>query len=216
MLRAFLFVLLLAGLAPAKVPIATVTAAKSVSVNGVTVATQGVPALPLASGDVIATGNEPAIVKLEDGSIFMLGKISSMKITQCGPMEIEISQGAAIYRFAKASGARFCALGHPVTVSAMTEGSITVESPGKAVLRTVDPRTVSLPASQCFCSKPLAHASIRVAGLRGVTAFRVALAQASSVSPSVPAMPPTSAGWLMMLIAGGTLFGLGAGLLRKR
>jgi hypothetical protein len=191
MLRAFLFVIVLGSLAVAKTPIATVTAAKSVNINEVAVATQGVPAVPVVSGDVIATGDEPAIVKLADGSTFMLAKNSSVKIQQCGATSVEVLQGTTTYRFAPASKAQLCALGHPATAAAMTQGSITIESPTQAVMRTVDQTSVSLPSGQCLCSnKRGGHTTILIIAVAGAAAAALALGLAltlpGSVSPSTP------------------------------
>jgi hypothetical protein len=191
MMRGFLFVLLLAGLAGAKTPIATVTAAKSVSVNGIVVVTEGVPALPVVSGDVVATAGDPAIVKLADGSSFQLDKNSTVKIQQCGATSVEILQGTATYRFAPNSKAQLCALGHPATAAAMAQGSITIESPDKAVMRTLDQATVSLPSGTCLCSnKPARHTTILIIAVAGAAALALALGLAltlpGSVSPSTP------------------------------
>jgi hypothetical protein len=193
MSRGFLFILIMAGLASAKTPIATVTAAKSVTVNGIAVPTQGVPGLPVVSGDVITTGDEPAIVKLADGSTFMLDKNSSVKVQQCGATSVEVLQGTTTYRFAPASKAQLCALGHPATAAAMTQGSIGIESPDQAVMRTIDKATVSLPSGQCLCSTTSTknhHTTILIVGLAGAAALGLALGLAltlpGSVSPSTP------------------------------
>jgi hypothetical protein len=189
-LRSVLFALVLAGLAAAKTPIATVTAAKSVTINGTDVATQGVPALPVVSGDVISTGNDLAIVKLADGSTFMLDRNSSVKIQQCGATSVEVLQGTTTYRFAPSSKAQLCALGHPATAAAMTAGSITIESPDQAVMRTVDKSTVSLPSGTCLCSNKQSHHTILIIAVAGAAAAALALGLAltlpGSVSPSTP------------------------------
>jgi hypothetical protein len=49
-----------------------------------------------------------------------------------------------------------------------------------------------------------------------MTADRADTSAATTTNSSTPAMPHTDAGWLMMLLGGGTLTGLGASLRRKR
>jgi ferric-dicitrate binding protein FerR (iron transport regulator) len=154
-----------------------------------------VPGLPIVSGDVISTADEPAIVKLADGSTFMLDKNSSVKVQQCGATSVEVLTGTTTYRFAPASKAQLCALGHPATAAAMTQGSISIEPPDQAVMRTVDKATVSLPSGQCLCStasanQPNHHRTILIVVVAGAAAAALALGLAltlpGSVSPSTP------------------------------
>jgi hypothetical protein len=192
MLRSFLVVLILAGSASAMNPIATLTAVKSVSVNGVEIATRGVPSLPLVNGDVVTTGDDPAIINLSDGSSFMLQKNSSVRIQQCGATSVEVLQGSTTYRFANGSKAQLCALGHPATAKAMLRGSLTIESPDKAVLRTPDQSAVSLPKGHCLCETQTVnhHTTILVVAVAGAAALALGLGLAltlpGSVSPSTP------------------------------
>lgn len=194
MSRGFVLLLVIAGVAAAKTPIATVTAAKTVTINHNPVATQGVPALPLVSGDVITTADEPAIIKLQDGSSFMLDKNSSVKLQQCGAIDVQVLQGTTTYRFAPGSKAQLCALDHPVTAAAMAQGSIDIESPDQAVLRTIDKTTVSLPSGNCLCSNaakaPGHHTTILIVVVAAAAALGLGLGLAltlpGSVSPSTP------------------------------
>ena len=188
MLRGLVFVLMAAGLAAAQ-PIATVTAGRSVSVNGVDVSTQGIPTWPLVSGDEITTSNEPAIVTLNDGSRFMLEKNSKVKISRCSETVVEVFQGTLTYQFASGSKAQLCVLGRPLKPATMAQGTINIETPGRAVVRTVNQQSVTLPPGKCLCSaRGPRTTEIVILGAAGAAAvvIGIGLALPSSVSASTP------------------------------
>lgn len=193
MKQCILALFVLASLAAGKDTIATVTGGKSVKINGAEIAAQGVPSLPLVSGDEVSTAAEPAVITLTDGSSFTLDRNSTAKVTNCGATTVEILQGTATYRFSAGSSAQLCALGHPVTAAAMAQGSVTIESPDKAVLKTADAKTVNLPQGQCQCTvKSASHRRttllivISSAAAAAAVALGLALTLPGSVSASTP------------------------------
>jgi hypothetical protein len=188
--RGLLAILMAANLAAANNPIATVTAGRSVFVNGVDVSTQGIPTWPLVAGDEVATTTEQAIVTLDDGSHFALEKNSKVKIERCGGIVVEVLQGTTTYRFASGSKAQLCVLSRPVRPATLVEGTVTIETPDRAVVRTVDQRTVALPPGKCLCSTGASRKTVIILILAGVGAAALALgiglSLPSSVSPSTP------------------------------
>lgn len=189
MARGLLLLLLASGLMAATPPAGTVTAGRSVSVDGVDISTQGVPTWPLAPGDEVATGNEPAIVTLNDGSRFLLDRNSRVRVARCSSTVLEVLQGSVTYRFAAASTAQLCVLGRPVKAATMVQGTVTIENPDQAVVRTPNQQAVSLPAGACLCSTSSRRKTtiliLAAAGAAGLAAG-LGLTLPSSVSASTP------------------------------
>jgi hypothetical protein len=76
----FLITLIVVGIASAAQPIATVTSSSSFQLRGHAVNVDGVPSWPLAAGDDIAAGREPATIQLRDGSRVILQQGSHLRI----------------------------------------------------------------------------------------------------------------------------------------
>src|SRR5947209_4615946 len=68
----------------AQTPIATVSSGESFEVDGVKVPVAGLPSWPLMAGDVISTGEGPAVISLGDQGSLVLSKNSKLQL-QSGP-----------------------------------------------------------------------------------------------------------------------------------
>src|SRR5947207_680372 len=78
--------------AMAQTPIATVSSGESFEVDGVKVPVAGLPSWPLMAGDVISTGEAPAVISLGDQGRVVLNKNSKMQL-QSGPGEPSARKG---------------------------------------------------------------------------------------------------------------------------
>jgi hypothetical protein len=77
-------------------PVATITSSGPIKIAGANVPTRGVPEWPLVAGDVVETGNAPALVKFSDGSRITLQSNSRFRLdaTRSGTW-MRISSGTA-------------------------------------------------------------------------------------------------------------------------
>ena len=76
----------------AQTPIATVSSGESFEVDGVKVPVAGLPSWPLMAGDVISTGEGPAVISLGDQGRLVLSKNSKLQL-QSGPGQPSVRNG---------------------------------------------------------------------------------------------------------------------------
>jgi hypothetical protein len=105
----------------------------------------------------------------------------------------------------------------PATTAKSTTEPVTTQATQSAATSqtTVQPQTTTQPTTQPMTAtqQPTTQPQTTI---QPQTADRSADASPASSTDTAPAMPHTNAGWLMMLLGGGTLSGLGASLRRKR
>lgn len=188
MSRALIYFLVVATMAAANKPIATVTAARSVTVNAVDISTQGVPTWPLVNGDQVKTAADQAMITLLDGSHFLMEPNTTVRVLNCSRVEVEVVQGAVGYRFAAGSHAQMCVGGHPVKAKPLTSGTARVTADGKATVQTEDLQTVTVGTEACSCKdrKPLVPILLIAGAAAAALGLGLALTLPSSVSPSTP------------------------------
>jgi hypothetical protein len=188
MLRTLLCWFLPATLLAANKPIATVTAAQSISVNGVDISTRGVPTWPLVSGDQVKTGSQQAMITLIDGSHFLMGPNSALKIANCAIVEIELREGTVEYQISSASSAQMCLRGTRVEPKPLASGTASIQADGKPVVQTPAPQTVTVEAGKCACQRsPITTPVLLIAGAAAVAlGLGLGLTLPSSASPSTP------------------------------
>ncbi|MCW5977461.1 MAG: hypothetical protein KIT09_05260 [Bryobacteraceae bacterium] len=91
--------------------VATVTSPQSFRINGTDVPVAGVPNWPVVPGDVIETGNAPALVKFRDGgTVYLLARTKVTITTSANRVEARLETGALSYNLPKDSRVDIAAL----------------------------------------------------------------------------------------------------------
>jgi len=152
MTRQLSLYLLLATLALAAPPVATVSSSGSLSLNGVTLAPNGVPSWPLVPGDTLATSAAPAVILFQDRTRLTVEKNSKLKLDRDGGrLLVRLLEGALAYHLAPSSQLRFASLPSPPAPQgklSIKDNQLIAAPPGTAQLAGV-PRT-SPPAISSF------------------------------------------------------------------
>ena len=134
----FLLAVLLVALTTlqAAPPVATITTGGALKINNQPVPTTGAPTWPLAKGDEVVTGLDPATIALPDGARFIMQPNTRLVIRQCDICILQLFEGSLDYKMPAASTAQVCALGHPVQPAPRTEGKIVIEAADRVVVQT--------------------------------------------------------------------------------
>jgi hypothetical protein len=127
---------LLAVLLQAAPPIATISTGGALKINNQPIPTTGAPTWPLAKGDEVVTGLDPATIVFPDGARFTMQPNTRLVIRQCDICVLQLFEGSLAYKILDASASQVCALGRPVQPAPRTEGKIVIESADRVVVQT--------------------------------------------------------------------------------
>lgn len=166
--------ILLACLASAAGPVATLTAGPGVTLNGRTLQTAGAPTWPLAANDEVVTAASASVIAFPDGATLKLAPHTRVAVPKSDRSAAQLFEGSVDYNKPSGSAFELCALGRPVRPGAGTQGSVVVEGPGKVAVRTADAGRVGT-AGECA-----ANAGLPWAGNGMSTATKVAIVTAAA------------------------------------
>lgn len=127
----------LAPLALADRPIATVSTGGSLTLNGTSVPNAGVSNWPVAAGDEIATSTAPAVITFADGTQVSVGKGARVRLLATGATGVDLLAGTAAYKTGSVSKLNMQALGHAVDLQSRAEGVVSVQESDKSDKKVV-------------------------------------------------------------------------------
>lgn len=172
----------------AQTPIATISSGESFAVGGVRVPVAGLPSWPLMPGDIVTTGEGPAVISFGNRGRLVLDKSSKLQL-QSGPLQAIVAggtvtpgtvvsvpisavllQGGVSVRSDRGSGLQVLALGQAINPPAGSEMAVAIH--GNRVL--TGPSTSSLDA--------------KISGLK--PSSRVAAARPKPTPTPTPTPPP--------------------------
>lgn len=150
-------------------------------INGKPLQTAGAPNWPLAKGDRILTGTASTVISFPDGARLTLAPNTKVLLNKCDSSVMSLFQGSINYSTPAKPNLEFCALGHAVRpVASSSEGSVSIESPSKVVVRVAGQEQAAS-AAKCSCEdRKKAPIIWATAGGAGVAAATVATVTSSS------------------------------------
>ncbi len=129
MKAAVLGLLVLAVVAFAAEPVATVSSGSDFTLRGAKIETAGVPSWPLLAGDSIAAGTAPIRIRFQDGSVATLSPDSSAKVEQSDSgLLLRLLDGAMQFTGASNSTLSVFSGQTAVTTAANVQTSVTAGS----------------------------------------------------------------------------------------
>src|SRR4051812_40828621 len=104
------------GLLPAAPPVAKVTTAPGVSINGNEIPQKTAPSWPVAAGDQVATDNNPAILMIASDRALMEPKTMVRMLERSDVVKLELDAGQVCLRTRRGSTLLVFAAGEELTV----------------------------------------------------------------------------------------------------